>query len=56
MYLKSIFTLETFSYAAKFLQNQLHLSPFEEIFEFTPNYLAYLFRDDIAEHWSFTSF
>lgn len=56
MYLKSIFTLETSSYAAKLLQNQLHLSSFEEIFEFIPNYLAYLFKDDIAEHWSFTSF
>lgn len=56
MYLKSIFTLEIFSYDAKLLQNQLHLSSFEEIFEFIPNYLAYLFKDDIAEHWSFTSF
>lgn len=54
--LVSIFTLETSSYTAKLLQKQLHLSPFEEIFEFIPNYLAHLFKDDIAEHWSFTSF
>ena len=50
MCLKCTFTLEISSYTAKLLLNQLHLSPFEEIFEFIPNYLEHFFKNDIAEY------
>lgn len=56
MCLERTFTLETSSYTAKLLWSQLHLSLSEEIFEFIPNNLGRLFKNDIAEHQSFTSF
>lgn len=56
MCLERTFTLETSSYTAKLLWSQLHLSLSEEIFEFIPNNLERLFKNDIAEHQSFTSF